>query len=117
MMDKVDGHLVDCPFDTILARTPYFVMPKMAIQAMPRDWRLRLAALLDEAEECGMETPEYHVFRDVTYGNPDGIKGCKNVGGWRSPFYRLTGGFQEDPWANYRHGQIKDLCPKFEVAQ
>ena len=66
----------DCPFDLRLARTPYLVMPKMAIQAMPREWRERLEALLLEAEEAGLETPEYHVFRD----DGEGEKYPRSVG-------------------------------------
>lgn len=63
----------ECPFDTRLARTPYLVLPKLAIQAMPIEWRLRLEALLREADEAGLETPNYLVFRDVTDGNPENI--------------------------------------------
>lgn len=99
----------DCPFDTRLYRTPYLVIPKLALQDMPMEWRHRFEALLVEMEQAGIETPAYHVFRADP---PFGVRGCKQVNkdahGSR-PFYRLTGGWQDDPWANYRHGDAKAL--------
>lgn len=53
----------DCPIDRILPRTPYLVIPKMALQAMPMEWRERFAALLQEAEDVGLQTPSYYVLR------------------------------------------------------
>jgi len=98
-----------CPFDVRLARTPYLVLPKLALQAMPMDWRKRLEALLAEADDTGMETPAYQVFRDDPAYNifrpedpKDQYSGTSRVVVLRS-----------DPWANYRHGKIKDLCPGF----
>lgn len=104
----------DCPFDIRLNRTPYLVLPKLAIQAMPIEWRNRLEAMLEEMESAGIETPAYHVFRADP---PVGIKGCKQVnkGKWdQEPFYRLTGGWQGDPWANYRHGNALALSKQLQ---
>lgn len=101
----------DCPFDTILARTPYLVLPKLAIQAMPLDWRARLAALLDEAWEAGLSTPSYIVLRDEPpftlvkheyEDNPEDNGG--DVGEVHAYFPYLS-----DPWANYRHGDAFKL--------
>jgi len=99
----------DCPFDTRLARTPYLVMPKLAIQAMPMAWRERLEALLLEAEAAGIETPEYHVFRDDGPGEPYTRAYVVNE---MTGFVRIVKG-RDDPWANYRHGSIRALCPNY----
>lgn len=98
-------------FGSRLYRTSYLVIPRLALEAMPTEWQERLEALLKEADDTGLQTPAYSVFRDVTSGNPDGIAGCKqvNAGAWRSkPFYRLTGG-RDDPWADYRRGDAWEL--------
>ena len=100
-----------CPFDDRLARTPYLVLPKLAIQAMPMEWRERLEALLVEAEEAGIETPEYHVFR----AGHDEFTRARIVNE-ETGFVRLVKG-REDPWANYRHGDIRKLCPRLSSLQ
>lgn len=96
--------MFDCPFDTILNRTPYLVLPKLAIQAMPMEWRFKLAELLDEAHEnYGLETPEYTVIR----------KDCTKTE--KSGFVRIISKV-DDPWADYRHARhdrVKALCPTF----
>lgn len=102
-------------FGSRLYRTPYLVIPRLALEAMPKDWQERMESLLEEADEAGICTPAYHVFRDVSDGNPDMIRGCKQVnrGDWNNrPFYRLTGGHNDDPWANYRHGDAMSLSKK-----
>lgn len=99
-------------FGSRLYRTPYLVIPRLALEAMPEEWQVKFEALLDEADKAGIKTPSYHVFRDVTDGNPDMIRGCKHVnrGAWdQRPFYRITGGHRDDPWANYRHGDAIEL--------
>lgn len=99
-------------FGSRLYRTPYLVIPRLALETMPEDWQLRFEALLAEADEAGIKTPAYLVFRDLSEGNPDGIKGAKHVnrGKWDAdPFYRITGGWRDDPWANYRHGDAMAL--------
>lgn len=101
----------DCPFDRILWRTPYLVLPKLAIQAMPMEWRQRLAALLEEAEDAGLSTPAYHVFRDDGPGQP--YTRCRVVNE-DTGFCKLVAG-EEDPWANYRRGHVRDLCPDFNT--
>lgn len=98
-----------CPFDVRLARTPYLVLPKLAIQSMPMNWRLRLEQLLSEADATGLETPDYTVLRDepeysrsspVDEDDPDG------------PIDRVDV-LRPDPWANYRYGDVKELSPDF----
>lgn len=102
--------MTDCPFDTRLARTPYLVIPKLAIQAMPMEWRQRLEALLAEADDVGMETPTYHVFRQgreyVTTERADSEDDYSPI----QELFVLRG----DPWADYRHADIAELCPSFK---
>lgn len=103
-------------FGSRLYRTPYMVIPRLALEAMPIEWQERFEALMKEADDAGLVTPDYLVFRDVSDGNPESIKGCKQVnrGQWnQAPFYRLTGGSYDDPWANYRRGEVANLCPTF----
>lgn len=99
-------------FGSRLYRTPYLVIPRLALEAMPEDWQVRFELLLEEADAAGIVTPTYHVFRNLDDGNPDGIRGCRQVnrGQWdQRPFYRLTGGWHDDPWADYRHGDAAAL--------
>jgi hypothetical protein len=103
----------DCPFDSRLARTPYLVLPKLAIQAMPMEWRDRFHAMLAEMEAAGIQTPEYHVFRDDGPGERYTRATCVNEA---SGFVRIVGG-ESDPWADYRHMQrekVAALCPEFK---
>ena len=111
-MTKPDKYR-DCPFDRRLARTPYLVIPKMALQAMPMEWRDRLEALLVEADNAGLETPEYHVFR----GGDDEYTRVREVN-WRTGFLKIVRG-QDDPWADYRHAtheRVRAVCPTFRGA-
>lgn len=94
------------------------VIPRLAIEAMPQDWQDRLEALMQEAEDSGLETPGYYVLRDK---NEDGcdpfIRGLKDVTSDSEPreFLRFHGRHGiPDPWANYRHGRIADVCPTFK---
>jgi hypothetical protein len=101
----------------LLYRTPYLVLPRLALEAMPVEWQRKFMDLMQEAEDAGIETPHYFVFRDVSDGNGEQIRGakCVNRDKWdQRPFYRLTGGYRDDPWANYRHGDIRELCPNFK---
>jgi hypothetical protein len=111
MSEVVD--LRDCPFDLRLARTPYLVLPKLAIQVMPYEWRVRFDAMLAEMEAAGLDTPEYHVFRDDGEG---GEYTRARVVNESTGFVRLVKG-EPDPWADYRHDKIrkvKELCPDFK---
>ena len=102
----------ECPFDLRLARTPYLVLPKLALQVMPFEWRKRFDAMLAEMEAAGIETPEYHVFRDDGPGEQYTRARCVNE---RTGFVRLCGG-EPDPWADYRHNKmekVQELCPNF----
>lgn len=93
--------------DFRLCRTPYFVLPKLAIQAMPAEWQARLETLMLEAEAAGLETPSYHVFRG---GDDEHTRArCVNE---MTGYTRLVKG-REDPWANYRHGSVRAICPTY----
>ena len=107
-------------FGTRLYRTPYLVLPRIALEAMPEEWQKRLEALLQEAKDTGLVTPAYLVFRDMTLEKDDhAIFGVNHVnhGKWdEKPFYRFTTGWKPDPWSEYRHATIEDvraLCPTF----
>jgi hypothetical protein len=102
----------ECPFDCRLARTPYLVLPKLAIQVMPHEWRVRFDAMLAEMEALGIETPSYHVFRDDGEGEPYTRARVVNE---ETGFVRLVKGLG-DPWADYRHckhEKVAALCPEF----
>jgi hypothetical protein len=110
--DLGEAPIGDCPFDTILPRTPYLVMPKMAIQAMPMVWRQRLAALLEEAEAAGLETPGYLVLRNAAGDDPHGSA----LQDERTGFIKIVRA-PCDPWANYRHAShddVRKLAPNFK---
>ncbi len=105
-----------CPFDYRLARTPYLVLPKLALQVMPMEWRKRFEAMLVEMEDAGLETPNYHVFRDDGPGEPYTRARVVNES---TGFVRLVRG-EPDPWADYRHDQVRKvmgLCPDFAAQQ
>ena len=72
-----------------LTYSSYLCIPRSALEAMPVEWQERLVALLDEANDSGLETPEYTVQR-------------------RAP----SGRFIKDPWADYRRGDIQALLPE-----
>jgi hypothetical protein len=99
-----------CPFDYRLARTPYLVLPKLAIQSMPLPWRRRFEAMLQEMDDTGMSTPSYQVFRDDGLGEPFTRATCVNES---TGFVKIVRG-QEDPWANYRHGHVEEFCPDYK---
>lgn len=94
-----------------LYRTPYFVVPRIALEAMPDDWQRKFTALMDEAhEKHGISTPEYHVLRaDPSYTSVE-LNDPDDPGSWPREFYIQC----SDPWANYRHGNIKELCPDYK---
>lgn len=87
-----------------LARTPYLVIPKLALMAMPEEWQAKMESLLAEADEAGLVTPEYHVFRDDGPRKPYTRAVVVNE---QTGFIRLTGG-KSDPWADYRHGNAEE---------
>lgn len=106
-------HDEPCPFDVRLARVPYFVLPKLAIQAMPMDWRKRLEALLQEADETGLQAPNYIVLRD------DPAYSRKVPEDEEDPYGALDRVeiLRRDPWADYRHATHEDvvaLSPEFK---
>lgn len=101
-----------CPFDGRLARTPYLVLPKLAIQVMPMEWRVRFDAMLEEMEAVGLETPAYEV---VLEGGEIRQKRCRDKEDWRYGDIIPVASI-DDPWADYRHCQIEKvraLCPRF----
>jgi hypothetical protein len=88
------------------------VLPKLAIQVMPMEWRARFDAMLAEMEALGIETPNYHVFRDDGQGEQYTRATVVNEA---TGFVRLVKG-ESDPWADYRHmkhEKVAELCPKF----
>lgn len=93
---------VSNPFDYQLPRTPYFVVPKLALQSMPIGWQHRLCALMQEMEDAGISTPNYYVFRNHDASPPGD---CKKVGTWEHPFYKIMGKIT-DEWADYRHHTV-----------
>lgn len=96
-----------------LSYCSYFVMPRLALEAMPLDWQARFIALMDEAhEKHKLETPNYHVLRD----DPEFTLVKKyDEDDETSRDYEFIAAF-EDPWANYRRGSIGELCPDFVPA-
>jgi hypothetical protein len=110
LIDVIDGPR---PFDSMsgpLYRTPYLVLPKLAIQAMPLQWQHRLLALLEEANATGLETPTYTVYRDDPLFT------------WvrkydESDLDVVVEPLQSDPWADYRRGDVKALSPNFDPTQ
>lgn len=106
---------VPCPFDGRLARTPYLVLPKLAIQVMPLEWRVRFDAMLQEMEDAGLSTPAYEV---VPEGGELCQKRCRDKDDWRYGEVVPVPSI-DDPWADYRHDQIakvQALCPRFRPA-
>lgn len=99
-----------CPFDYRLARTPYLVLPKLAIQSMPLPWRRRFEAMLQEMDDTGMSTPAYIVLRND--GERERYTRARIVNE-ETGFVRICGG-EDDPWANYRHGHVEDICPDYK---
>lgn len=97
-------------FGMQLYRTPYLVVPRLALEAMPEEWQLRFAAILGEMEDTGMRTPEYHVLRDGPEYTTTQPNDSEDPTSWPREFYiqRL------DPWFNYRHGDARELCPEFK---
>jgi hypothetical protein len=79
---------------------------------MSMKWRERFDAMLEEMEVAGIETPEYHVFRDDGPGEPYTRATVVNE---NTGFVRIVKG-EDDPWADYRHMQrekVAALCPRF----
>jgi hypothetical protein len=92
MIRRADGVIVDSPVHVWFGLTysAYFVMPRLALQALPLEWQERFVALMNEANDMGLETPEYSVHRRDERGR-----------------------FFKDPWANYRRGIAAECDPSF----
>lgn len=95
-----------------ISRQAYFVIPRLALEAMPAEWQRRFVALMIEAEESGLETPNYHVLRDDKAYTSTQPNDSEDPTSWDREFYIQ----QKDEWANYRRGNIADLCPSFKLA-
>jgi hypothetical protein len=106
------GQYIEAPFHAwfSLSYSSYFVIPRLALEAMPADWQENLIALMDEAyEKHHLETPSYHVLRDEPeYTLVDKYDSEDDS----SRDYVFTA-VREDPWANYRRGSVEELCPTF----
>lgn len=101
MKKNSDGAYVDDPIHGWFGLTyaNYFVAPRMMLQAMPIEWQEKFIALMNEANDIGLEAPGYIVLREdpsytsVTKDDPD------DEGSIEREYYKL----QSDPWADYRH--------------
>ncbi|WP_062233100.1 hypothetical protein [Aureimonas sp. N4] len=98
----------DTPFNKLasrLYRTPYLVMPRLALEAMPLEWQNRLEAILKEADDAGLVTPGYYVLRDepeyTTTEDADSNDPTSRVETYHS--------LRNDPWADYRRGDAQAL--------
>lgn len=88
-----------------LSYSSYFVMPRSALQVLPLDWQNRFVALMNEAEEFGLETPDYKVLRSDA---PYTLVTKYDIEDEGSRDYEFTA-LLEDPWADYRHPDISLL--------
>lgn len=91
-------------FGQRLARTPYLVLPRLAMEKMPIEWQERFEAMLAEMEGTGMKTPTYIVLRD---DGPDGEYTKAHCVNPETGFIRIRRA-PDDPWANYKYGKIVD---------
>ncbi len=92
-----------------LSYQSYFVIPRLALEAMPAAWQKRFIDLMAEAEMMGMKTPEYKVLRaEPEYTMVEQYDDNDP----RSRDYIFTA-MREDEWANYRRGYVSELCPGF----
>ena len=102
MEQDADGAWNCAPIDgwDQIYRTPYFVMPKLALGDMPHDWQRRFIALFEEMGATGVETPEYYVLRaEGEYTTKDKDEELpQSYARWR-----------HDPWADYRRGDAFEL--------
>lgn len=101
----------------MLYHTPYFVMPRLALEAMPKEWQRRFELLIDEMAKAGISTPAYYVFRDDNLSPPGMVRNVALDRGEHDPmkaWFVFMWHTNEDPWANYRRGNIKEICPTFK---
>lgn len=112
-----DGIKDNSPFDVRLAHTPYLVLPKLAIISMPLEWQKRLEQLLLEMEAAGIDsTPDYYCFLQDNGHQIGAMRNMAIERGKYDPadaYYVFVNRMLEDPWSDYRHGDIKKLCPEF----
>jgi len=76
-----------------LTYSSYFVIPRVALDAMPLDWQQRFVDLMNEADEMGLKIPD-----DYTVQRRD-----------------KRGRFINDPWSNYRHPD-KDVIQFLKIS-
>ncbi|MBB3997253.1 hypothetical protein [Aureimonas pseudogalii] len=88
-----------------LYRTPYLVIPRLALEAMPQDWQEQFEALLVEADKAGLQTPDYHVLRD----DPEFTLAERNDPEDEGSDLRFFTIMRPDPWADYRRGDAQKL--------
>ena len=90
-MFKIDGAWHEAPIHEWFGLTysAYFCIPRSALEAMPYDWQQRFVALMNEANETGLETPTYTCQRRDKKGK-----------------------FVKDEWAEYRRPKINHLLPE-----
>lgn len=74
-----------------LTYSAYFVMPRLALQAMPLDWQRRFVALMEECDDLDLVTPVYSVLRRDDRGR-----------------------YCNDPWRDYKRGRASDCDPSWK---
>lgn len=100
MLKNEQGQYVESPVHIWFGLTysNYFVIPRMAMEAMPLDWQRRFVALMDEASDTGIETPVYHVLRDDPEYTREVLEDPDDELSAATEYVVL----RKDPWANYR---------------
>lgn len=81
-------------WDWFPARTPFLVLPRIALQEMPEEWQARFVALLKEAEDMGVVTPDFSI--------------CKRDA--RGRLMKVP-----EAWCNYRHGTLREAMGSEEA--
>ena len=94
-----------------LYRTHYLVIPRLALQAMPQDWRDRMEALLKEADEAGLKSPRYTVLRSDPAYTREVLSDPDDETSDADEFHVL----RRDPWADYRRGDAMALSAEEEA--
>jgi hypothetical protein len=74
--------------------------------------------MLTKMEDAGIKTPEYCVFLQDKSTQEGQVRNMAIERGDYDPahaYYVFVNRLTEDPWSDYRHGNIKDLCPEFKL--
>jgi len=84
MKNQFDNRKYDSPVHAAfgLSYCSYFTVPRIALQSMSIEWQRQFMTLIEQLPD----TPEYTVQRKDARGR-----------------------FTNDPWRDYRHGNIEEL--------